>query len=248
MKRAKWLLIAALLAAVVAGGVLPIAFAANRPGNGRVLTRIKFIHYRKGHVKPPWANGGGGKKDDEGYYTYLSKGARWKVLEDFSLNPGNTEGLSEAFVEAAVAGAMAEWEAYGGTIFGALDIDYGAVYDEDVTDDVNSVSFGTIEDPNIIAVANVWGYFTGPPATRELVEADVLFNQAYFDWGDADFDPEIMDLFNIAAHEIGHAAGMGDVYLSGAALETMYGYSDEGETNKRDLYTGDIAGITKLYE
>jgi len=27
----------------------------------------------------------------------------------------------------------------------------------------------------------------------------------------------------------------------------MYGYSAHGEIKKRDLYKGDIAGITKLY-
>jgi len=32
-----------------------------------------------------------------------------------------------------------------------------------------------------------------------------------------------------------------------AAKETMYGYSDYGEMTKRDLYTGNKAGITALY-
>jgi len=27
----------------------------------------------------------------------------------------------------------------------------------------------------------------------------------------------------------------------------MYGYSDFGDVSKRDLYTGDIQGITRLY-
>jgi len=56
-----------------------------------------------------------------------------------------------------------------------------------------------------------------------------------------------MDTQNIATHELGHAAGMGDLYETTAALETMYGYSTEGETSKRDLYFGDIAGIQNLY-
>ena len=57
-----------------------------------------------------------------------------------------------------------------------------------------------------------------------------------------------MDLQNILTHELGHCAGMGDLYQTDAIEETMFGYSDEGETYKRDLYKGDIAGVTNLYE
>ncbi len=41
--------------------------------------------------------------------------------------------------------------------------------------------------------------------------------------------------------------GTGDSKEGGAIEETMYGYSQEGETSKRDLNAGDIAGIQKLY-
>jgi hypothetical protein len=30
-------------------------------------------------------------------------------------------------------------------------------------------------------------------------------------------------------------------------LETMYVYAGNGETKKQDLYTGDIAGVNRLY-
>ena len=45
-----------------------------------------------------------------------------------------------------------------------------------------------------------------------------------------------MDVLNIATHEIGHAAGMGDLYTTSAQEETMFGYSNEGET-KRDPWS-----------
>ena len=41
--------------------------------------------------------------------------------------------------------------------------------------------------------------------------------------------------------------GLVDLYNQKTTDETMYGYSTEGETTKRDLYTGDIAGIQFLY-
>lgn len=56
-----------------------------------------------------------------------------------------------------------------------------------------------------------------------------------------------MDAQNIATHEIGHGAGLGDLYANKDAEQTMYGYSSLGETKKQTLECGDIKGITKLY-
>ena len=56
-----------------------------------------------------------------------------------------------------------------------------------------------------------------------------------------------MDVQNIITHEIGHSAGMNDLYSTSCLQETMYGYSTEGEIKKRDLNSGDITGIRKLY-
>ena len=50
----------------------------------------------------------------------------------------------------------------------------------------------------------------------------------------------------MAAHEFGHSAGM-DHPDDSCTEETMYAFSDEGETKKRTLNAGDIAGINKLY-
>jgi hypothetical protein len=55
-----------------------------------------------------------------------------------------------------------------------------------------------------------------------------------------------MDYQNIATHEFGHAAGMG--HPAGSCTEeTMYGFAQSGETKKRTLAAGDIAGIQKQY-
>jgi len=241
-----WVGALGLCAAVVV--LLPLAFAgARQPWRERVLSKVTFIHFRRAHARPPWAGGGSGGKPEKGYYEFIAKGARWRVLEDFVVNPTNGEGLADSFVVEAMSLGMAEWESYGGQILGAVSVDTTVGYNNGELDGLNTLSFGSIDDPAVIGVTTVWGYFSGPPRQREIVEADVLLNDDYV-WGDAEADPTVMDVLNIATHEIGHCAGMGDVYDPAGDRETMYGYSTEGEIIKRDLYTGDIAGIRELYD
>lgn len=206
------------------------------------LTKITFIHYKKGAAKPS----GVGKSKGEACYTFLSKGAKWKDDENFEINPTNSS-LNDGFVKEAMDSGVAEWEKYGGTaIFGNSSINTSAIYNDSIYDGRNVAAFGDYS-PGVIAVTTVWGYFYGPPQTRELIEWDMLFN-TYYQWGDATVDHSLMDLQNIATHELGHSAGLGDLYNTSCGEETMYGYSTWGETEKRDLNAGDIAGIKKLYQ
>ncbi|MBA7681586.1 hypothetical protein ES703_89926 [subsurface metagenome] len=73
----------------------------------------------------------------------------------------------------------------------------------------------------------------------------MIFDDVDFDWGIADENK--MDFENIATHELGHAVGLGDLYDSKCSEQTMYGYASNGETKKRTLESGDIAGIQSLY-
>lgn len=244
---------------VVVGTIFVSAYLASAApqgkGNDRVLSKVKFIHYRKGYGKPEGTPGGGkgkAKDKDEGYYTYISKGAKWKRVENYQLNP-NYGGLNKTFIKNAVAAGMDEWEIYAiFNMFGQVTIDGKASYEggayrgDDPHD--STISFGSYGNTNVIAVATVWGYFGGPPSRREIIEAHILLNDDDIEWGNADSDSSLMDVQNIVTHELGHCAGMGDLYKTEASEETMYGISTEGEIIKRDLYTGDKAGITKLYE
>ncbi len=209
------------------------------------LEKIVIIHYKKGHAKPPHA--GGGKKDSEPY-KLLGKGVAWREFPvDFVINPDNPDGLSEGFIVSAITSSAEEWDSHTGTnLFGTYSIDHTATWRDDDPDGENELVFGDYPTANVIAVTVIWGYFSVPPPYREIVEFDILFDTDY-EWGDATIDKSLMDLQNIATHELGHGAGLADLYDTTASEQTMYGYSTEGETKKRTLEAGDIAGIQKLY-
>jgi len=204
-------------------------------------SQYTFIHYAKGYkpvkkVKPT----------DNSCYSFISKDMEWKVAEDYAINPTNLQGLTEDFVINTINSAISEWEKekYSGfNIFGDFFVDYNARF---VGDDTNTVSFGDYASDGVIAVCRVSGIFRGPPSSREITEFDVMFDTD-FSWGDATANSALMDLQNIATHELGHALGLGDLYNSECNTQTMYGYSWYGDIQKRDLDSGDIMGLNILY-
>ena len=225
--------------------------------NGEQVRGIAFIHRQDQAAKPDGAGGGkgGGKKDNGGStcYAFISNGAKWKTVENYIVDSTNLSGMSQSEVETAIAAATGLWnnEVTGNIFRGQV---AGTVDAVDLTtplDDKNEVYFADINDPsidsnNIIAVTVTWGIFGGPPRNRRLVEWDQVYNEA-FTFGDAGINTGIMDIAGIAAHEVGHAAGMGHPD-STCIDETMYAYAANGETKKRDLNAGDITGIQELYK
>jgi hypothetical protein len=243
----KIMIISAVFLLVTGFSVFAIAGNATNAGNDRgPLEKITFIHYRDGHIRPIGNPGKGGSTDTSTCYGFLAKGAKWKTTEPYQINPSNTEGISESDVVNAVALSDVQWDdQVSFNIFGTSSVNYSASYNNGSFDGNNTISFGSVSSPGAIAVTNIWGYFSGPLPTRELVEWDMLLDQTDFSWGIGDATK--MDLQNIVTHEIGHSAGMGDLYTSKCNGQTMYGYSTEGETSKRDLDVGDIKGIKALY-
>jgi len=235
-----------LVILLIAGMVLALPEQANPKADKGPLEKITFIHYKKVNAKPPWA-GGGKDKGGSTCYAFLAKDAKWKTTEDFLINPTNSQSLSESLIVNSTLSGISEWDSQVSfNIFGTGIVDYTASYNNGDYDGVNTLSFGSITDSGAIGVTTVWGYFSGKPSSRELIEWDMLLDEVDFDWGNN--DPNKMDVQNIITHELGHSAGMGDLYETGCIDETMYGYSTEGETSKRDLNNGDIEGIQKLYK
>lgn len=237
------------------------------------LEKIEFIHYKKdsGKTKPgtecgndicePGENarkcpedcveGGDPEPPDTATcYAFMGqygkKYIKWNNLPVYcEVNPAS----SPSNLDAISFGVM-EWdEATSANLF-VLDVwDSGATYN--VQDYINVISFDDYyDDPDIIGACMVWYN----PATKAIVEFDIVFETDYT-WGDAGVtneyglgDTSVMDLQNIATHEIGHALGLADIYDEAQCSEvTMYGYSKEGETKKRTIELPDETGIHKLY-
>ncbi len=233
----------------VSEGVFSLGRA--RDIDGRLVQGFMFIDYRKGfgHKDKHNPGGGNGGGEKSSCFSFLAKGAKWKVTEPYVLDTTNSDGMTEDFVASRTATGVDAWDTeVAFDIFGARDttstVD-GA--DTESPDNKNEIFFGDIASEGAIAVAIVWGVFIGPPSQRKIVEYDIIFDDVDFDFGDADVSGNsVMDYQNIFTHEIGHGAGMGHPQDE-CTEETMFRFASFGETKKRTLNAGDVAGIKDLY-
>jgi len=211
----------------------------SNPFANKDIVKVEFIHYAKSvnHAKPipPVTDP-----------CYKLMGVKWSSLPvKYNINPINQEGLSQAFVLSTISSAAETWDAATSKeLFNnAYNVDTTAAYG--VRDSKNSIVFGNYSNNAVIAVTSVW-YST---KTKQIQEFDMLFNN-YYNWGDASINPSdasVMDLQDIATHELGHSIGLDDIYTSTCSAVTMYGYGTGGETQKRTLEPSDITGLRKIY-
>lgn len=112
--------------------------------------------------------------------------------------------------------------------------------DAPVNDGYNVLKFGSTGGS--IATCTTW--YSG----SNILEFDVVFNDAYL-WNSSSTCPaDRMDVQNIGTHELGHGGvGFYDLYGAADSEKTMYGYGANGETKKRSLYSTDISGIQWIY-
>lgn len=216
--------------------------------DGKVVEGLAFVRRKDGKGKPPWAGGGKGKPQSK-CYGFLAKGAKWKGTEPWVVNTDNNSNLNKSFVLDNLAYDIDKWESSAEADILGSGSSTNDILEADTVylDDANEVYFADIEESNAIAITIIWGIFGGPPRDRELVEWDQVYDDVDYEWSNSGAS-DAMDFENIATHELGHSVGLNDLYESACNQETMYGYADFGEIIKRDLNTGDITGIKKLYK
>lgn len=234
---------------------IPLVAAANFKPQ---VSKIVFIHRKDSFGKPEWAVKPPKDDPDPQLYELMGKYIKWDSLNlEYHINPTNDAGLEEPFVLSSISAAAETWDAASSaTLFASYELNYTAKVDADDLDGYNEIVFGSIADENAIAVCIVWFIRGGPPSQRRIIEFDIMFDDVDFEWGYAGETNEdapnqdyldIMDLQNIATHELGHALGLADLYSDECSEQTMYGYGAYGETKKRTLNTGDKEGIQVLY-
>ncbi|MFH0973701.1 MAG: matrixin family metalloprotease [Candidatus Micrarchaeota archaeon] len=222
-----------------------VYYLGHKISGGEFVEGFAFVHYRENSAK---GGNGGGRRGASACYAFLAKGAKWKTIEPYVINPLNARGLNEIFVTENFEESILKWEYVAGTNVLGLGSATGETLaaDFEAPDDRNEAYFGDVAQNGAIAITVVWGVFGGPVNQRRLIEWDMVFDEVDFDWS-ASGEPSKMDFENIATHEIGHALGLSDLYEGRCSEQTMYGYASFGETKKRSLEAGDIAGIQALY-
>jgi Matrixin len=213
---------------------IPIALSVSTQELVSVTYTIKAEDY---YAKPGGTPGGGGKPSPG----YQLTGYKWLTLPlTVRVNP---DGLSSTLVGDAIYASAEAWDVQtNAELVNSYQVDTSVTLDGPTADGINEIVFGPIADSSTIAQCTFW--FNR--RTKGLVDFEIVFNTQYT-WGDATVTPSLMDVQNIATHEIGHGFGLADLYDTQWSEQTMYGYGSAGETKKRTLESGDIAGIQKLY-
>lgn len=231
----------------------PVAYLGKSfdKNSGKFVDGYAIVHFAKSSSRPIKPT------PTSSCFGYIAKGAKWKNVETWTVDAAmNSENIDPYILLNNMESDIAKWEdATDGIIgnnVGANILGQGSVGTTSSSlgvtlDNKNEVELASIDSPGAIAVTYIWGIFGGLTSRRELVEWDQVYDDADFNWSMSG-EAGKMDFENIATHELGHSVGMGDLYTSDCSAQTMYGYAGDGETNKRTLEAGDIAGIKALYK
>lgn len=180
----------------------------------------------------------------------ISEGTRWKISENYFIDTTNNNGLTNEFIIETFSNSINTWKEnlnfdfINENIIGSVD-----GIDIDSPDGKNEVIFTNFQEENVLAITILWGIFDGPVSGRFIFEWDMIFNDN-FPWCDVQNSQtsNCVDFQSIATHEIGHVAGLRDIFDNFCSDVTMFFSSSFGEIKKRTLTQSDILGLQILYQ
>lgn len=177
-----------------------------------------------------------------GAYRLLRNESHWHSTPVEFVVGTNTfpDGLSTESVKGAIEAAFTAWNGVPNTV----DVFAAPTYDSDLQgitkrNGVNELVWSSFGNGEIGLV-----HTRGESGTDRLLEVDVELNSDLSWTTTPDESGSAFDVQNVLTHELGHN-GLRDVL--GAPEQTMYHTTDRGETKKRTLESGDVAGWQRLY-
>ena len=214
-----------------------VYYLGKKKVGGVELEGYAFVLRAKAHPSQSGASAAGGKPP-KACYSRIGFPA-WAGAEPWKVNTNSAPASVSSTMLSGMEAGIGAWEsASGANIFGSASIDDSS-HANPSADGQNVVEFGNAGGAGTVAVTYVWG-----SRRVAIYEWDMIFGDNW-EWSDGG-SPTAFDFLNVATHEIGHAAGL-DHPANTCTQETMYAYVDFGETHKRTLNNGDIAGINSLY-
>jgi hypothetical protein len=169
---------------------------------------------------------------------YMVNGPKWghsPVM--YYVNPSNLD-LSQSAVVSAVRGGADTWGLQSAASF---DFGYAGTSSQTTTtyDSINLVVFRNASNGSAIATTYWWSSGGG------IIDADIVFWDGGFQFfAGASGCSGGFYIEDIAAHEFGHALGLGH---SASTNATMYPSVSSCNMSNRTLAVDDIAGVEALY-
>jgi len=229
--RFKKLLLFIALTAFIAS--MPVVAQASRVDEVKLMVIEKVFKEGKGSLRvyaiPP-------TDDSMTNPDYKLLGFHWYTTAGYWINPANKYGFTSSAVVTAITTSADTWDSQ--TSFQVFSYQGITSKQAGRYDGYNVVAWGAYR-AGVIAVTYIW--YSG----SRILETDTRMN-TYYRWS-LSGEAGKMDVQNIMVHELGHWAGLADLYSDADYWLTMYGYSTYGETYKRDLGLGDIDGLKAVY-
>ena len=225
-----------LIISFISAAALPLLALATQPDIVQITHEIKL---GENNAKPE-SPGKPKPTPTSPDYKISIRRAKTDIPVTLTVYTDNPEDIGSFEFVSAIYDAANEWDTYtsANLVGSIIEVSSGSTI---VTYNGENAVFFADLNTGIIAMASYWYN----RATKEIVECDIQFN-IDFVWGTSGLDSD-MDLQNIATHELGHFFNLADIYDDAKDYLTMYGYSDYGDTEKRTLDAGDIAGIQKVF-